>query len=182
MKVRELFVEDSTVFVVDGLMDEMSIDDFYTAISKQGFFRQERDSDQDEYPIFSFDFEPVEFSSSDKVGIIATELVHSYFHENLYLQRAYVNLCHYGDMEYPHRDCELGEKAVTALYYPMTSWTKEWGGETIFYEDGESKYAISPKPGRFVIFSGELEHMGTLPTRICSQSRYTVALKFKIKR
>ncbi|RXJ71334.1 hypothetical protein CS022_21125 [Veronia nyctiphanis] len=88
MKVKELLVEDYTVFVVDGLMDEISIENFYTNISSQAFFRQERDSDQDEYPIFSFDFEPEEISSCDNVGIIATELVHSYFKADFYLQRA----------------------------------------------------------------------------------------------
>ena len=48
----------------------------------------------------------------------------------------------------------------------------------MFYEDNDTKCAILPKPGRFVVFQGKVEHCGTVPTKICKFPRLTLALKF----
>src|SRR6185437_12677188 len=67
-------------------------------------------------------------------------------------QRAYVNCSVYGDGYYLHRDCAPHEAHVTALYYANLEWKPDWGGETIYYTDGEdAELAISPRPGRLVI-------------------------------
>jgi hypothetical protein len=59
-------------------------------------------------------------------------------------------------------------------------WDYKWGGETIFYEEKDTRMAVLPRPGRIVIFPGRVEHIGTIPTRICTQSRLTLALKYVI--
>ena len=69
-----------------------------------------------------------------------------YADRQLELRRVYVNFNRYGDMQYAHQDAEEG---VTALYYANAEWHENWGGETIFYDDGrEPVYVVAPKPGR----------------------------------
>jgi Rps23 Pro-64 3,4-dihydroxylase Tpa1-like proline 4-hydroxylase len=84
----------------------------------------------------------------------------------------------YGDVAYPHRDCAIERDDITVLYYVNKDWHYKYGGETIFYEKKDSKLALLPKPGRFVIFPGSIEHMGSVCSRICKETRITLALKY----
>jgi SM-20-related protein len=93
-------------------------------------------------------------------------------------QRAYVNSSVFGDGYYTHRDCELQERHVTALYYANTEWQTDWGGETIYFNDQEdAELVVSPKPGRLVIARGAILHRGGVPARVCHEERYTLAYK-----
>jgi hypothetical protein len=83
-------------------------------------------------------------------------------------QRAYVNCSVYGDGYYTHRDCAQHEPHVTALYYANPEWQPDWGGETIYYDDGEeAEIVVMPRPGRLVIARGAILHRGNVPTRDC---------------
>jgi Rps23 Pro-64 3,4-dihydroxylase Tpa1-like proline 4-hydroxylase len=94
--------------------------------------------------------------------------------------RAYTNVASYGDMLFTHTDCLPGQKDMTALWYLCDKWDIEWGGETLFYDqEDEVACAISPKPGRLVIFDGAIKHVGRPPNRICYAPRYTFAIKFE---
>lgn len=95
--------------------------------------------------------------------------------------RAYTNVASFGDMLFSHTDCLPGQHHLTALWYLCGTWDKEWGGETLFYDDDgdEVAYAITPKPGRLVIFDGAITHAGRPPNRICYAPRYTFAIKFE---
>ena len=93
-------------------------------------------------------------------------------------QRAYVNSSVYGDSYYAHRDCEPGQRHVTALYYANLEWSLDWGGETIYYsDDEEAELVILPRPGRLVVARGAVLHRGCVPTRSCHEERYTLAYK-----
>jgi SM-20-related protein len=66
------------------------------------------------------------------------------------------------------------------LWYISTRWGHDWGGETMFYDDAnDARAAVTPRPGRLVIFDGELLHVGRPPNRNCYIPRYTLALKFE---
>lgn len=94
--------------------------------------------------------------------------------------RAYTNVASYGDMLFTHTDCMPDQHDLTALWYLCESWDIEWGGETMFYDaTGEVACAITPKPGRLVIFDGAIKHAGRPPNRICYAPRYTFAIKFE---
>ena len=94
--------------------------------------------------------------------------------------RAYTNVASYGDMLFTHTDCLPEQHDLTALWYLCEHWDIEWGGETIFYGmDGEIACAVTPKPGRLVIFNGAIRHAGRPPNRICYAPRYTMAIKFE---
>ncbi len=94
--------------------------------------------------------------------------------------RAYTNASSFGDMLFTHTDCLPGQHDLTALWYLCESWDLEWGGETMFYDaNDEVACAVTPRPGRLVIFDGAIKHAGRPPNRICYAPRYTFAIKFE---
>jgi SM-20-related protein len=96
-------------------------------------------------------------------------------------QRVYVNYSVFGDMYYPHRDARPTEKNVTVLYYANPVWNKDWGGETVFFNDDEdAEIAVLPRPGRILAFRGAILHRGGVPLRICYKERLALAYKFKV--
>jgi len=94
--------------------------------------------------------------------------------------RVYVNRILPTDTTFPHRDSEPQSGDVTVLYYVNEQWMREWGGETIFFDDeGDARIAIAPRPGRIVAFRGDLEHRVGVPTRLCTTDRLTLAYKVR---
>jgi SM-20-related protein len=94
--------------------------------------------------------------------------------------RAYTNLSTYGDMLFTHTDCAEDSDDITALWYLCSRWDKEWGGETVFFDkSGDALFAVTPRPGRLVLFDGRVTHAGRPPNRCCYASRYTFAIKFE---
>jgi len=99
------------------------------------------------------------------------------FPQPLVLQRIYANLNLHGDIQFAHTDCRHG---VTALYYANSEWNEKWMGETVFCDDNwEPLYVVAPKPGRLVLFHGNIPHRGGVPSRECYQPRISVAFKFE---
>jgi hypothetical protein len=49
--------------------------------------------------------------------------------------RAYVNNFRRGDHPAAHRDAPLGSRHLTALVYANSVWKRDWGGETMFYDE-----------------------------------------------
>jgi Rps23 Pro-64 3,4-dihydroxylase Tpa1-like proline 4-hydroxylase len=96
------------------------------------------------------------------------------------LYRAYTNCSTYGDMLFTHTDCQPGAREITALWYIATEWDHEWGGETLFFNsDNDAEFVATPKPGRVVLFDGAIPHCGRPPNRICTEARYTFAMKLE---
>ena len=99
--------------------------------------------------------------------------------ERFALERAYCNVISYGDMLYRHRDSG-DARDVTALLFLCESWDAAWGGETIFFDDaGDAVHAVSPRPGRLVLFRSSIEHRAGSPTRVCNRTRLTLAFKLR---
>ncbi|HJP97161.1 MAG TPA: 2OG-Fe(II) oxygenase [Rhodanobacteraceae bacterium] len=96
------------------------------------------------------------------------------------IYRSYCNHAAYGDMLFTHTDAQPGRKGLTALWYIAPEWNVEWGGETLFYNSNQdAEVAVTPKPGRLVVFDGSIVHAGRPPNRICYAPRYTLALKLE---
>ncbi|MGA9851772.1 MAG: 2OG-Fe(II) oxygenase [Gammaproteobacteria bacterium] len=104
-----------------------------------------------------------------------------FFGETAYkIYRCYCNHAAYGDMLFTHTDCLPGAKGLTALWFIAPEWNVEWGGETLFFDSSmDAQVAVSPKPGRLVLFDGTLTHVGRPPNRICYAPRYTLAFKLE---
>jgi len=179
--ITERQIENDSVLIIDDTLAESEITEFYELINGLPYRKKEVDHDGDEYPIFSVDFQTDKFLNGTKVGARGQKLLEELKSNQHQLYRSYVNMCHYGDVEYPHRDCAIDAEDITVLYYANTDWDYTWGGETKFYENKDTVFSVLPKPGRFVIFKGAIEHMGSIPSRLCKSSRYTVAMKFQKK-
>jgi hypothetical protein len=96
----------------------------------------------------------------------------------LVLDRAYLNSNAFGDATSFHRDFP-DPSAVTGLLYVNDYWEPAWGGETVFLNSrDDAVVCVTPRPGRAVIFSAELAHRGTPPSRQCLEARIVLAFKF----
>jgi len=96
--------------------------------------------------------------------------------------RIHVNSIPHGDMQSTHEDGWPGT-SLTALYFVNADWQASWQGELILCDPlGESQYAIDPRPGRLILFPGEVPHRGGAPSRVCYEHRLSLAHKFRAKR
>lgn len=94
--------------------------------------------------------------------------------------RVYTNYASFGDVLLTHVDALPNARELTALWFLCESWETEWGGETLFYDDaGDAQLAVSPKPGRLLMFDGAVRHAGKPPNRNCPVGRYTFAIKLR---
>jgi SM-20-related protein len=93
------------------------------------------------------------------------------------LLRVYLNMNLFGDFQFTHSDGD----GWTALLFGNAQWGEDWGGEILFYpEDQDSfTFAVSPKPGRMLIFDGTILHRGGVPSKLCHGPRMSVAIKFQ---
>ena len=97
---------------------------------------------------------------------------------SLRLVRAHYNLLLYGDVQFPHVDGPPG--SVTLVLFANRVWRSTWMGETIFYENPEEPtIAVLPRPGRVVIFEGDILHRAGVPQRECFEPRLSFSMKFR---
>jgi hypothetical protein len=91
------------------------------------------------------------------------------------VKRAYVNLNLYGDIQFAHED---GDE-WTALAFVNETWSDDWGGELLVYDENAAgvAYAIRPVPARLVVFDGLLMHRGGVPSKLTTEPRITLAIK-----
>lgn len=95
--------------------------------------------------------------------------------------RCYTNFASYGDVLLTHVDSLPGARELTALWFLCDRWDMEWGGETLFFDSaGDAQIAVTPKPGRLLLFDGAVRHVGRPPNRDCLVSRYTFAIKLRL--
>ncbi len=92
------------------------------------------------------------------------------------LERVYANFNLFGDQQFAHPDGDCW----TALLFLNSAWAEDWGGELLLYDGGPGSlaWAIPPRPGRLVVFDGQILHRGGVPTKFCLDARITLAIKF----
>ena len=127
---------------------------------------------------------PIERDAAERqpyAAAILHEVAQHFPGETFSVERAYCNAISYGDMLYAHRDRrERDSRDLTALLFVATEWRREWAGETIFFnDDGDAVHAVSPRPGRLLLFRSAIEHRAGAPSRICNRTRLTLALKLR---
>jgi len=95
------------------------------------------------------------------------------------LESCLINLSTPADIYHIHSDVHL-KKGITLIYYINMNWNIEWAGETLFFDDSGSEIEyISPyKPGRLVLFDGQIPHMIRPATFKSNLHRMTLACKF----
>jgi hypothetical protein len=177
---RELLVEDRPIRVFDGLLP--NVGDYVMGLSRAAFTRSEiARPETAEYKHWATE---VKLDALVRQPIFETtrQAVRTFARPGTEYRpyRAYTNVASYGDMLFTHTDCLPDQHDLTALWYLCERWAVEWGGETMFYDaQDDVACAVTPKPGRLVIFDGAIKHVGRPPNRICYAPRYTFAIKFE---
>jgi hypothetical protein len=176
---RETLVDGLPLRVFDGLLGELT--PYVQALSRSAFTRTEIARPETAgYKHWVTEL-PLEALVKLPIFEITRRAVLSFVTPALGYQpyRAYTNVASFGDMLFTHTDCLPGQHDLTALWYLCEEWDIEWGGETLFYDSAdEVAVALSPRPGRLVVFDGAIKHVGRPPNRICYAPRYTFAIKF----
>jgi hypothetical protein len=86
----------------------------------------------------------------------------------------------YGDVPTYHQDSELAP-TLTAVLYCHQDWRPDWGGELIIADSGgEPRVAIAPRPGRLVVFRGDLPHKAGSPSRLSYAPRNALVLRYTV--
>ncbi len=122
-----------------------------------------------------------------QLAIVATvifELLQRLYpdYQHIAVQRIHVNNIPYGDLLSNHVDGPTGQ-ALTGLYFANAEWRQSWGGELIICDPNEeSLYAIEPRPGRIVLFPGDIFHRAGAPTRLCFARRLSIGHKFSAQK
>lgn len=182
-KIRKEMIGDQALFVVDGVCDDQFVLMAHHFLSGLGFTLSDYDTEETkhmrhwkhELDLNNLTTTPVLPALISRIVAVTTEVNNR---RKLLLNRIHCNVHLYGDLQYPHTDLKPG---VTALYFANPHWEVNWMGETVFYNrDGEPLYAVIPKPGRLLVFDGEIAHRGGVPSRECSEPRISLAIKFMI--
>ncbi len=173
-------VDGRPVFVFDGLIDKSVNDEIYKALTTAPFTRTERARPEtDAYRHWVYNM-PLDKARHLPLVVAAQQAIDSLFEEKYRLYRCYCNVASYGDMLFTHTDCLPDAREMTALWFIQKEWDHEWGGETLFFDrHKDAAFVASPKPGRLVVFDGAILHAGRPPSKICTEPRYTFALKFE---
>lgn len=95
--------------------------------------------------------------------------------------RVYANAHTYGVEGYVHTDTD-DEAGFTTIYYAHGVWDADWAGETVFLsrETGDIAKAVSPKPGRLIVFRGATPHAARSASRECPELRVSVVFKTRL--
>jgi hypothetical protein len=120
-------------------------------------------------------YPPVSPNSNDSAwGMIMTAMT-SLIPFELELEEIIINGQQHIHNTVPHTDCTC-DNGLTWIYYANKEWRDEWGGSTRVQING-TWHDIYPRPGRIVVFKGNLNHHGLPPNEIYKGLRATVVYK-----
>ncbi len=180
--VREHPIDGKTVLVFDDLASSSVIRQMTEALDNSAFTRNEiarPDTAQHRHWAHNMLLEAARQLPLHQLTLDASTWMKRSGAE-FQVYRSYTNCVSYGDHLYTHTDCLPGGGELTALWFICEHWDVEWGGETLFYNsDMDAVAVVSPRPGRMVLFDGEITHCGTAPNRMCLMPRYTFAMKLE---
>lgn len=109
------------------------------------------------------------------------EVIRKYIPEQYFrLNASYVNLGIRGATYETHVDSYWNQSGKTLIYYANKEWNRNWGGETMFFNDDgkEIEYITPLVPGRVVIFDSDIPHIVKEQSVLGPPYRFTIALKY----
>jgi hypothetical protein len=178
---RHAQVEGRDIFVFDGLVAGSEATVYFNAMNRAAFTRTETarpDSVEHRHWVCEMPLENLGQLSLWPVTQSAVAAVRP--GESYRPYRAYTNYASFGDLLLTHVDALANARELTVLWFLSEKWDTEWGGETLFYDSaGDAQVAVSPKPGRLLMFDGAIRHAGKPPNRNCFVSRFTFAIKLR---
>jgi len=179
---RHAQIEGRDVFVFDDLVPVEESARYYSVIQQASFTRTETarpESAEYRHWVCEMPLENLSRISLWPATQAAVAVVRP--GEQFAPYRVYTNYSSFGDTLLTHVDALPGARELTALWFVAERWETDWGGETLFYDDsGDAQIAVSPKPGRLLLFDGAIRHAGKPPNRNCPVARYTFAIKLRV--
>ncbi len=100
----------------------------------------------------------------------------------LQFERSYASANPYGTVHESHTDWEKHVNGITVMYYLNNFWNLKFAGETVFYdtENQDILKSIIPKPGRIIVFDGNIEHCARDVRRDFNDLRMVLTFKYKV--
>jgi len=178
---RQAKVDGRDVFVFDGLVPVDETTRYFMAIQQASFTRTETARPENaEYRHWVCEM-PLENLPRTSLWQATEKAVASVRPGEAFRPyRVYTNYSSFGDVLLTHVDALPDARELTALWFLCERWDTEWGGETLFYDaTGDAQLAVTPRPGRLLMFDGAVRHAGKPPNRNCPVSRYTFAIKLR---
>jgi SM-20-related protein len=179
--VHERRLDDNSIYVVDGLFRPDFVRFLHEMLKALPFSLSDYDTKatkgvrhwKHEFTLEKLAANPLLKSWHDAIVMKTAELSAG---RKLELARVHCNNQPYGDLQHTHQDIVPG---VTAVYFANHEWDENWQGELLLFDRrGEPFYAVAPKPGRLLVFAGDIPHRGGVPSRACYEPRLSVAFKF----
>ncbi len=182
LPTRSYSIDDKKISIYDGLISKKESLALDNAFRNAPFMKKEVATPETaKTPHWALNLSLDEYKSTPlhKATIRAVE----HFTQGKEKYRPYRHYCNqvsFGDFLFSHRDCNEAHSEVTALWFISKQWSKEWGGETLFFnESGDAEFVSSPIPGRLVLFDSNIIHAGRTPSRSCTDPRFTFAIKLE---
>ena len=172
-------IDGRNVLVYDNVVCRADQRALYKAIVDAPFRRTRSDSaESKDSKYWTASIAPSALRGLVVLDEIKRRIIAGFPSSKLVLDRAYLNSNAFGDATSFHRDFP-DPSAVTGLLYVNDYWEPAWGGETVFLNSrDDAVVCVTPRPGRAVLFSAELAHRGTPPSRQCLEARIVLAFKF----
>jgi Rps23 Pro-64 3,4-dihydroxylase Tpa1-like proline 4-hydroxylase len=80
------------------------------------------------------------------------------------------------DVYHAHEDTK-NQTDITAIYYPVW-WEDRFGGELLFYDQGEPRWAVAVRTGRLIIFRGSVRHRVAPVSSAASKARCSLVIRY----
>lgn len=176
-KTRRFEIDGQGIWVLDGLFGARDIAAVSELMRTGAYTLSDYDSEETSYSRhWKCEYSP---SAIGKVGVFAeidAEVRRLCSPRRLRLARLHANLHLYGDLQFPHTDSIDG---VTGLFFANERWDERWMGETLFYDRArEPVSVVAPRPGRLLVFPGNVLHRAGVPVRECFEPRLSLAFKY----
>lgn len=94
----------------------------------------------------------------------------------LHIMRSYLYAGQPGDIYHTHADSTESDD-VTAIYYPVR-WEDHWGGDLVFYDGDEPRWAVAPRGNRLIVFQGARRHRISPISIAANTSRCSLVLRY----
>ena len=181
----EVGAERLRILIFDGLFEEKALVEVYRQFKSLNYCLGDYDREDTKtirHLVHAFEPQEIEATSVVKAIIQGTrELAKAHALSITNVAKVYANFNLYGDYQFAHVDGDVW----TALVFVNASWHEDWGGELLLYDGTPAStttrgfaYAITPIPGRMVIFDGRIKHRGGVPSKYCLEPRISFAIKF----
>ena len=109
-----------------------------------------------------------------------SNILRKYISDDFEIFNSYVNLGIRGDQHEAHSDYYWKDGGKTLLLYVNKEWNRNWGGETVFFDDQgvEIEYVTPFIPGRIIILDSDIPHAAKEQSALGPSYRFTLAIKF----